>query len=334
MNPYLRSLLLLTARRAIASYSICRLGLIQNKSKWLEYHKATVVKDSAIQCYSLLNLSNGAGLSSPFVMCSQSRETGLVFLLMRQDKLAEKLFEEKNFSEVVDSGEPEKRWQRMHHILAAGLGEIHDKVVLDCGCGAGEDSAIIASLGNSVVGTDISISALRKAKANSERYAQVVDFIEADSEFLPFRRDVFDICYCSWTLHHFPDLRGVANQLTRVLKNGGRAIIIEPNGFNPIVRISELIENSVRSWLIRTGVDTPNETMHTPLTYLNTLRSEGFLEVRITPLFDLGLPPLPPNSILLRCMVFTRKVLQVWAWIFLPSLFKGPDVIVSGVRSL
>jgi ubiquinone/menaquinone biosynthesis C-methylase UbiE len=255
-------------------------------------------------------------------------------LLIRQDKSAEQLFEEKNFTEVEDSGGPEERWKKLYHIFAAGLGKVHNRFVLDCGCGAGKDSAIIASLGNTVVGTDISISALRKAKVTCERYVQFVELIEADSEFLPFRKDAFDICYCSWTLHHFPDPRGVINQLAHVLKRGGQAIIIEPNGFNPIVRISEMIENSVRSWLTRTGVDTPNETMHTPLTYSNILRLEGFSEVDVNPLLDPGLPPLPPNSILLRCLVYARKVLQVWSWIFLPPLFKGPDVIVSGIRSL
>jgi SAM-dependent methyltransferase len=106
-------------------------------------------------------------------------------------------------------------------------------LVLDIGCGIGEQAEIIKSIGNNVVGVDISYNAIRVAKAKSVEKALGIDYIVADIENLPFKEEVFDICFCGLVFHHFPELSEVARQIHNVLGKKGKVFSYDPNGFNP-----------------------------------------------------------------------------------------------------
>ena len=52
------------------------------------------------------------------------------------------------------------------------------------------------------------------------------EFVLHDAERLPFDDDTFDVVYSNGVLHHTPDTRGVVNEIWRVLKPGGKAIVM------------------------------------------------------------------------------------------------------------
>lgn len=52
------------------------------------------------------------------------------------------------------------------------------------------------------------------------------------------------------------------------------------NGSNLIVRASEFVEGLIRPWLIKTGIDTPNEHLHTLDIYPKDLKQSGFEHVQ------------------------------------------------------
>jgi len=237
-----------------------------------------------------------------------------------------------NFKVVERAGLISDIPKRLVHLRLAGLASLHGKALLDCGCGAGKDAAILSKLGNFVVGTDISMSALKMAKQTASNLRTHLDLVCCDSEELPFRREVFDLCYCSWTLHHFPRIELVLAQLNSVLRKGEALVIIEPNGSNVVVRISQNLEDLCRPWLIRRGADTPNERLHDCQTYVESLARAGFSHVRVLQWFGGGIPPVPRNDVILYMVVRVRALLLECAWKYLPPPFNGADLVARAQK--
>jgi len=113
-------------------------------------------------------------------------------------------------------------------------GNFKHKKVLDFGCGEGWASAEYVKLGaKDVTAFDISFESLSSAREHLERIssASLVHLVQAAAEQLCFRDAMFDIVLCISTLHH-TDLGMSLKQIHRILKGGGKAILIEPLGHN------------------------------------------------------------------------------------------------------
>jgi ubiquinone/menaquinone biosynthesis C-methylase UbiE len=103
--------------------------------------------------------------------------------------------------------------------------------LLDVGCGTGTWAAMVAATAlpaRQIVGLDYARSmctaARRKAREiNTER----VHFVNADSEHLPFADGSFDVVTCSNSFHHYPHQEAVVREFRRVLRPGGRMMIID-----------------------------------------------------------------------------------------------------------
>ena len=103
------------------------------------------------------------------------------------------------------------------------------KVVLDFGCGSGENSLVLARRGARVIGFDISESLLRLAErrmALNGMQGQAT-FLAASAHELPIASGSIDVVVGIAILHHL-DLAIVSRETRRVLAPGGRAIFQEP----------------------------------------------------------------------------------------------------------
>jgi SAM-dependent methyltransferase len=119
------------------------------------------------------------------------------------------------------------------------LGDVGGKVVLDYGCGAGENSVLIASHGGKPLGIDISPDLLDIAARRMDLHMyRDHDFKVGSAHDLPVQDASVDVVFGIAILHHL-DLALASKEVFRVLKPGGRAIFLEP------VRNSKLI------WFIR-----------------------------------------------------------------------------------
>jgi ubiquinone/menaquinone biosynthesis C-methylase UbiE len=49
-----------------------------------------------------------------------------------------------------------------------------------------------------------------------------------DADALPFKPNSFDRAFVSFSLHHFSNPTGVVQEVLRVLKNGGRFVVLDP----------------------------------------------------------------------------------------------------------
>jgi SAM-dependent methyltransferase len=105
-------------------------------------------------------------------------------------------------------------YERLAKLVAPG------SLVLDLGCGSGEDTPALASMGLRCVGLDISAGLLdltRRFEALAGRA-----FL-GDLRSLPFAEGAFDAVWADGSVHHVTksEVRGVATEVARVLKPSG-----------------------------------------------------------------------------------------------------------------
>ena len=97
--------------------------------------------------------------------------------------------------------------------------ELHDKLVLDVGCGAGRFLDVASRWGATVIGIDLSFAVEASQKNVGSR--SNVSVVQADVFRLPFRDATFDAIFSIGVLHHSRDTREAFLQLPRLLKAGG-----------------------------------------------------------------------------------------------------------------
>lgn len=102
---------------------------------------------------------------------------------------------------------------------------------LDVCCGTGDLALGLASSGASVIGLDFSrnmieVAANRHLHAHSEQ-TSLVRFIIGDAQRLPFRDCTFNTVTIGYGLRNLPNWETGLNEIQRILKPGGEAIILE-----------------------------------------------------------------------------------------------------------
>lgn len=98
--------------------------------------------------------------------------------------------------------------------------------VLEIGAGIGTDLSQFAQGGARVTDLDLSAGHLQLAQENFALRGLTGRFIHHDAESLPFGDHEFDVVYSNGVLHHTPNTRAVVREILRVLRPGGRAIIM------------------------------------------------------------------------------------------------------------
>jgi SAM-dependent methyltransferase len=98
--------------------------------------------------------------------------------------------------------------------------------VLEIGAGMGTDLAQFAAHGANVTDLDLSAGHLQLAEENFHLRGLRGRFIHHDAEALPFADGSFDLVYSNGVLHHTPNTVAVVGEIRRVLRPGGRAIVM------------------------------------------------------------------------------------------------------------
>jgi demethylmenaquinone methyltransferase/2-methoxy-6-polyprenyl-1,4-benzoquinol methylase len=117
------------------------------------------------------------------------------------------------------------------------LEPIKPKVILDVATGTGDLALAAMSLNpDKIIGADIAQGMLDIGKLKSKRagYDNKIEFINADSAALPFANNSFDAIMVAFGVRNFQHLDQGLAEMYRVLKPGGRMIVLEfskPSGF-------------------------------------------------------------------------------------------------------
>lgn len=103
------------------------------------------------------------------------------------------------------------------------------EVILDLGCGRGEETIEAAKLTGPeglAIGLDLTEAMIIQAIANAtnERLKNAA-FIQGDIENLPFKENIFDGVISNCVINHAEDKNRVYREINRVLKPGGRFVV-------------------------------------------------------------------------------------------------------------
>ena len=98
--------------------------------------------------------------------------------------------------------------------------------VLEIGGGMGTDLAQFALHGARVTDVDLSAGHLKLARENFAVRGLHGEFLQQDAESLVFDDNTFDLVYSNGVLHHTPNTKHVVQEILRMLKPGGRAIVM------------------------------------------------------------------------------------------------------------
>lgn len=98
--------------------------------------------------------------------------------------------------------------------------------VLELGCGIGTDGANFARNGAEYVGLDQSPTALSLARRRFAAETVGGEFVQGSATELPFPDESFDVVYSCGVLHHFTRTQVAVDEIHRVLRPGGEAIVM------------------------------------------------------------------------------------------------------------
>ena len=135
-------------------------------------------------------------------------------------------------------------YDKLNHVLSMNvdklwrrhaLREIVDgsaQRILDVACGTGDSAISIAKAageGSTVTGVDISegMMASVEGKAKKAGVEDRIDLKVADGEALPYEDGIFDRVTCAFGIRNFEHKEKGLSEFLRVLKPGGKAVILE-----------------------------------------------------------------------------------------------------------
>ncbi len=101
-------------------------------------------------------------------------------------------------------------------------------LVLDAGCGPGFHLKSLQNSTHFVVGLDFEPTFLRCAKQD----AREAEVLAASLEDAPLRAEIFDTVLCLGVIEHIETPSRGLQEISRVLKPGGRLILLVPNHFS------------------------------------------------------------------------------------------------------
>ena len=183
----------------------------------------------------------------------------------------------------VGAGESNSELQlcQWHKDAFAAFDKVQQQKVLEVGCGRGDFSLFLSGKGAVVHGTDFSDSAIEIAKAKVANNYSNIQFSVADAQQMPFGDAVFDVIYSCECLEHIPDPQKALNELFRVLKPGGTAVITTENYSNGMIILW------LKSWITKQPFNSGSEIQPIENFFLfwkvkRMMRKSGFIVSKIT----------------------------------------------------
>jgi SAM-dependent methyltransferase len=168
------------------------------------------------------------------------------------------------FYELVEEHRYTKEW---HIPAAANFSSATGLKVLEIGCGLGTDGAQFAKAGADYTGVDLTEAAVELARKRFEISNLPGKFQTADAENLDFANESFDLVYSHGVLHHTPDTARAVREIHRVLRPGGRAVVMlyHRDSYNYRVNISVLRRAGARLLKSESGIRFVNRITGEPL---------------------------------------------------------------------
>jgi len=111
------------------------------------------------------------------------------------------------------------------------LGDVQDKLVVDLGCGSGEEVVPLRQRGARVIGIDISPHLIAVAHERLQKYGVDAELLVGSAYETDLANESADVVFCMSLLHHL-ELDLVKKEILRILKPQGLLILKEPIRFS------------------------------------------------------------------------------------------------------
>jgi SAM-dependent methyltransferase len=155
-------------------------------------------------------------------------------------------------------------FNRRATLAIQSLIDMHGKSVIDIGCGDGTYTVeLVTTMGAS---SSIGIEPSDAWKLGQKKYAQYAPSVQirhGNAYALDFPDKFFDLAIMRGVIHHLDDPIKGLQEMSRVAKN---VFLLEPNGFNPIIKLLEKVSSyhrahgeksytpsTLRRWLVSLG---------------------------------------------------------------------------------
>jgi ubiquinone/menaquinone biosynthesis C-methylase UbiE len=127
-----------------------------------------------------------------------------------------------------------------------------EAAILEIAPGPGYLSIELAKLGNyKITGLDISKTFVEIARENAKEAGVEIDFRQGDAARMPFDNETFDFIICRAAFKNFAQPITALDEMNRVLKAGGKAVIIDLRGDVSV----EVMDKYVKEELDLTGIN-------------------------------------------------------------------------------
>jgi len=123
-------------------------------------------------------------------------------------------------------GMEKSHWEITRQMIVLMEVHQHDNVI-DLGCGVGWATRVLAQRASRgiVVGVDLSDRMIAQASREYRNPANAF-FLVADAAKLPCHSEFFNTLLSVEAIYYYPELEGVAAEVHRILKPGGRAFFL------------------------------------------------------------------------------------------------------------
>ena len=99
--------------------------------------------------------------------------------------------------------------------------------VLDIGCGTGSLSVVMAEMGQTVTGIDLSPAMIDLARQKAAKHGLAIDFHVMDAAYPQFPAGQFNVILCRHLLWALPEPKQVLLRWIDLLKRPGRLVLVE-----------------------------------------------------------------------------------------------------------
>ncbi len=122
--------------------------------------------------------------------------------------------------------------------LMFGLTDLRGRRVTDIGCGDGTFTIRYWDRGNPALMCALDPAVKAVSAGATKRDGRPILFLAADGHHLPYANDAFDVAILQAILHHDSDPAATIREALRVSRE---ILVLEPNGYSPILKIMERI---------------------------------------------------------------------------------------------
>ena len=198
-----------------------------------EVHFVESRKDGRIVYYRL----GEAGTHGPWASLLETaledlpdseRDESAVRTVLKKRRVKGKTFFDRMAGEYSRLAEPGGGWQALATGLAVGFA---GQDVADLGAGEGELSILLAKCDARVTAVDQSVEMLDelKRRAGEAHCSRRIRRLQGELEKLPLKEASVDVAFMSQSLHHTAQPERALTEATRILRPGGRLVLLDLN---------------------------------------------------------------------------------------------------------